>query len=88
MKAIIEIDVPDYQIGQEVSIYFKDTMMKKAVVQEPKTGHWTIDNGSLEALYTEICECSECGMDSIGVSDYCPNCGARMIDQQESEDKK
>ena len=36
MKAIIEVDVPDYQIGQEVSIYFKDTMMKKGVVQEPK----------------------------------------------------
>lgn len=35
MRAIIEIDVPDYQIGQEVSIYFKDTMMIKGVVQEP-----------------------------------------------------
>jgi len=37
MRAIIEIDVPDYQIGQEVSIYFKDTMMIKGIVQEPKT---------------------------------------------------
>lgn len=36
MKAIIEVDIPDYQIGQEVSIYFKDTMMIKGVVQEPK----------------------------------------------------
>lgn len=35
MKAIIELDVPDYQIGQKVSIYFKDTMMIKAIVQEP-----------------------------------------------------
>lgn len=26
MKAIIEVDVPEFQIGQEVSIYFKDTM--------------------------------------------------------------
>lgn len=34
MKAIIQIDVPDYQIGQEVSIYFKDTMMIKGIVQE------------------------------------------------------
>lgn len=39
MKAIIQIDVPDYQIGQEVSIYFRDTMMIKGIVQEPKTGH-------------------------------------------------
>lgn len=35
MKAIIEIDIPDFQIGQEVSIYFKDTMMIKGTVQEP-----------------------------------------------------
>ena len=35
MKAIIQIDVPNYQIWQEVSIYFKDTMMIKGIVQEP-----------------------------------------------------
>ena len=35
MRAIIEVDVPDHQIGQEVSIYFKDTMMIKGIVQEP-----------------------------------------------------
>ena len=40
MKAIIEVNVPDFQIGQEVSIYFKDTMMIKGIVQEPKTGEW------------------------------------------------
>lgn len=34
VKAIIQIDVPDHQIGQEVSIYFKDTMMIKGIVQE------------------------------------------------------
>ena len=35
-KAIIEIDVPEFQIGQEVSIYFKDTMMIKGIVREYK----------------------------------------------------
>lgn len=28
MKAIIELDVPEWQIGQEVSVYFPDTMVK------------------------------------------------------------
>lgn len=37
MKAIIKLDLPEYQIGQEVNIYFKDTMMIKGVVQESKT---------------------------------------------------
>lgn len=28
MKAVIELDVPDWQIGQDVSVYFPDTMLK------------------------------------------------------------
>ena len=77
MKAIIEVDVPEYQIGREVSIYFKDTMMIMGVVQEPKKGHW-IDG----------C-CSICGSDIPAYiidwkwqkdmdAKYCPMCGARM----------
>ena len=31
MKAIIRLDVPEWQIGQEVSVYFPDTMIKKSV---------------------------------------------------------
>ena len=33
MKAVIKLDVPDWQIGQEVSVYFPDTMVKKAVCE-------------------------------------------------------
>ena len=28
MKAIVKLDVPDWQIGQDVTVYFQDTMMK------------------------------------------------------------
>lgn len=35
MKAIIILDgIPDWQIGQEVSIYFPDTMSVKGIVEE------------------------------------------------------
>jgi len=34
MKAVIEVDVPEYQIGQEVSVYFKDTMCAKSVCKK------------------------------------------------------
>ena len=27
MKAIVEIDVPEWQIGRDVSVYFPDTMV-------------------------------------------------------------
>ena len=33
MKAIIKIDVPEFQIGQEVSVYFKDTMCVKGICE-------------------------------------------------------
>lgn len=37
MKAVIEVDVPEYQIGQEVSVYFKDTMCVKSVCKKKQT---------------------------------------------------
>ena len=36
MKAVIELDVPDWQIGQEVSVYFPDTMCKRGICQPKK----------------------------------------------------
>lgn len=36
-NAIIQVKVPEYQIGKEVNIYFKDTMMIKGIVQELNT---------------------------------------------------
>lgn len=95
MKAIIQIDVPNYQIGQEVSIYFKDTMMIKGIVQEPKTGHW-ITQWNV-AHQKEYYYCSECreefsydGETGIKMNDYdfCPNCGCMMIEPQESGGKE
>ena len=36
MKAIIELDVPEWQIGQDVTIYFPDTMMKHGKCEAKK----------------------------------------------------
>ena len=33
MKGIIRLDVPDWQIGEQVTVFFKDTMMKKGVCE-------------------------------------------------------
>ncbi len=95
MKAIIKLDVPDYQIGQEVSIYFKDTMMIKGVVQESEIGHWSrktkVDAYDLAGVKTWgiKCQCDRCTFTTTVVEDfgyytYCPNCGAKM----EREDKE
>lgn len=62
-----------------------DSNLKKISItpQEPKTGHW-IWNNSLFNSWT----CSECGLDNDKETDYCPNCGAKMVEPQESEDKE
>ena len=33
MNAVIRLDVPDWQIGQPVTVYFKDTMQKHGVCE-------------------------------------------------------
>lgn len=76
MKAIIRIDVPEHQIGQEVSCYFKDTMNVYGVCEAERTGHWTAE--WFDAEGEERHYCSECGKWEYTESDFCPNCGARM----------
>lgn len=73
MKAIINLNIPEFQIGQEVKIYFSDTMMIEGMTEKQKTGHW-IDN----KVQTKLCNCSECYALSKVYSNYCPNCGAKM----------
>lgn len=87
MRAIIEVEVPDYQIGQEVSIYFKDTMMIKGIVQEPKTGRckdckWWKDSDGV--FRRGIGAESQCPMNRIEV--YEGNGYCYMFEQQESEE--
>lgn len=41
MKAVINVDVPEWQIGQDVSIYFPDSMLKhgKCLLKEEQEAH-------------------------------------------------
>ena len=58
-----------------------------AEYQEPRKGHWIyIGQSYLGSL--KICECSNCKKRTYGSHNYCPNCGAKMIEPQESEDKE
>ena len=68
-------------------------MAIKALEQEPKTGHWEQYGNSWEDKF----KCSECGKEQPKIlcgeriighwSDYCPNCGCRMVEPQESEEE-
>lgn len=68
-------------------------MAIKALEQEQKTGHWEQYGNSWEDKF----KCSECGKEQPKIlcgeriighwSDYCPNCGCRMVEPQESEEE-
>lgn len=47
-------------------------------VSKPKTGHWIFDEILDKHYY-----CSECKSMGVDYWDYCPNCGAKMVELQE-----
>ena len=51
-----------------------------AEYKEPKPGHWIDING----IYAECSNCNE-EIYITGDFKFCPNCGAKMIEPQESE---
>lgn len=75
-----------------------DTLVKHGLIveQEPKTGHWIrwYEQKETEWYIENIphCKCSECGKEydphSSQFIKYCNECGARMVEPQESEMQK
>ena len=70
------------------------------IKQEPPTGHW-MRKTKVDGVYDIAgvktwgikCQCDRCDFTTIVVEDfgyykYCPNCGCRMVEPQESEDKE
>ena len=64
-----------------------DTLIKASVKQEPKTGHWIEQTLSVKPFGEDTVLCDQCAFltDRDNTYNYCPNCGAKMIEQQESE---
>ena len=65
-----------------------------SVHAEPRTGHWepTGYDGYADGYpVVDEWECSECGYEHYGDDDtltaFCPNCGAKMVEPQESEEQ-
>ena len=63
-----------------------DTLAKHGLIveQEPKPGHWIAEEN--EEMETIGYYCSECDlpMETEKRTDFCPNCGAKMVVPQES----
>lgn len=61
-------------------LYAREEIKKlPPVIPQSNTGHWIDEFGG--------CECSKCGCLEAGHSDFCPNCGVRMVDPHKSEEE-
>ena len=90
VDAIIRVKVPKWQIGEEVSVHFPDTMMKRGKCEIAPHGEWKYVQYDGNANIGNW-HCSECGrvvFDYIRhlyksyskkpYYNFCPNCGADM----------
>ena len=79
-----KIEMLDMRYGSDFYWETKGIIDKlPSVYPKPKTGHWETRNIFPNWLY-----CSECD-EPYGGNDrprYCPSCGARMVEPQESEE--
>lgn len=95
MQIVIEIDEARYKDIQRIAeVQLESNHFQTAeqiiangvpIEREPKTGHWkriSMDN-SEHAKYWYRCD--RCGKNNLGNTDWCPNCGCRMVEPQESE---
>ena len=86
MKAEVakrEIESLDYYLQNHTDDYSEEShtammMAIKALEQEPKTGHW-VETDKYESYWYR---CSECCRGSDDITDYCPNCGAKMESEE------
>ena len=80
-------ELKKYTVGKkntqktEISVLALNRLIFALEEQEPKTGHW------IEGKYKDTCDKCRCTYPkNIGFKKYCLNCGARMIEPQESEE--
>ena len=77
--------------GRSTATIMQDILDLPSVNPQPKTGHW-INRHIIANKTIDMIVCSECGEEfsydaETGISEYkyCPNCGAKMVEPQETE---
>jgi len=90
MNAVIKLDVPEWQIGQTVMVYFPDTMQKTGIcelLKEQETQKFFVDESGKITPLPVVVRCKDCKHFSfkeywadighgakILATDHCPTC--------------
>jgi len=81
MKAVIELDVPEWQIGQDVSVYFPDTMVKHGkceLLKEQEAVEPILIREGRNKNYNDYV-CPRCDNEVVYEQNYCSECGVRFL---------
>ena len=83
-QAVIDLFNRSDDFGWETSLIRRKIEKLPSVnPQGPKTGHWSHDGSHWKNRFI----CSGCGYKLFDEpTNYCPNCGAKMFEPQESEE--
>ena len=70
--------------AQAIALSWCLEIIDKHIKETPteRTGHWIYRNGNIPYKW----KCDQCSAEFKTDFNYCPNCGARMVEPQESED--
>ena len=81
------LEIDDRREAHEASYIRKHVMeMPKEDVKPVAHAHWIKSN--YDNVDGTIYKCSNCNAELFSAWNYCPNCGAKMIEPQESENKE
>ena len=57
-------------------------------LEQQKVGRWIDIQSCWSDLTRFRCTCDQCGDFNNKITQYCPNCGAKMVESQERGDKE
>jgi rRNA maturation endonuclease Nob1 len=81
-EKMIMADIDEKHHTATVSIYALDNLVESV----NRTGHWEENVDNSRRWDRRRFYCSECGnWQTYGKTDFCPSCGAKMVEPQESE---
>ena len=94
LRTCYDTDTKEYSDGSQW-INYEDAVAEMenlpSVTPQPKTGHWIEHfNGNEHIVYCENCKTEyyedDLCMGGTGAPNFCPICGAKMVEPQESEE--
>jgi len=92
------MDIDQFFVGEDGSLVLADDCgnitycdtKRFTVIPQTKVGHWIKQTLSVKPFGEDTVLCDQCAFmtDKDSTYNYCPNCGAKMVEPQKRSDKE